>query len=117
MALIRSLLPNGETILKPQTIDLMMSNQLPSGINIGFPTVGAVLGKGFGLGGAVTRTPSSIDSPDSMGEFQWGGMAGTHWWISPQKNLAGVIMTQRWFGFWNPFSFDFKRLIYRTVSG
>ena len=117
VALIRSLLPNGETILKPQTIDLMMSNQLPSGISIGFPTVGAVLGKGFGLGGAVTRTPSSIDSPDSMGEFQWGGMAGTHWWISPQKNLASVIMTQRWFGFWNPFSFDFKRLIYRTVSG
>jgi len=116
VALIRGLLPNGETILKPQTIDLMMRNQLPNGVNIGFPTLGPVPGKGFGLGGAVTLTPSSIDPPDSVGEFQWGGLAGTHWWISPQHNLAGIVMTQRWFGFWNPFSFDFKRLIYQAVQ-
>lgn len=116
VTLVRSLLPNGETILKPQTIDRMMRNQLPSGVGIGFPTTGSVPGKGFGLGGAVTMTPSSIDPPDSVGEFQWGGMAGTHWWISPKHNLAGIVMTQRWFGFWNPFSFDFKRLTYQAIQ-
>jgi hypothetical protein len=47
----------------------MMTNQLPEGVPIRF-TQGPVRGKGFGLGGAVTLAPSSIDPPGSEGEFQ-----------------------------------------------
>jgi len=79
--------------------------------------LGEIHGKGFGLGGTVTMTPTSIDPTNSTGEFQWGGLAGTHWWISPRQNLAGVLMTQRWFGFWNPFSFEIKQRIYDAVCG
>ena len=71
----------------------------------------------FGLGGAVTFAPTPFDPPNSTGEFQRGGVAGTHWWICPQANTAGVLMTQRYMGFWNPFFFEFKRLAYQAIGG
>ncbi|WP_423039752.1 serine hydrolase domain-containing protein [Undibacterium sp. Di26W] len=116
LALMRSFMPDGDTLLQAATIKLMMQNQLPAGTGIAFPGVGAVPGKGFGLGGAVTLQPSSIDPPAARGEFEWGGIAGTHWWISPRHNIAGVLMTQRLMSFWHPFSFDFKRLTYEALG-
>ncbi|MES2106123.1 MAG: serine hydrolase domain-containing protein [Pseudomonadota bacterium] len=115
VALIRSLLPGGPHLLKPDTIAQMMSNQLAPGLSIGFPGIGPVPGKGYGLGGAVTMQPSSLDPDASTGAFEWGGIAGTHWWISPQHNLAGLVMTQRQMAFWHPFSFEFKRRVYAAV--
>ncbi len=116
VALLRSLMPGGETLLKPETIALMMSNHLPEGASLRFPTVGPVPGKVFGLGGAITVAPSRYDPPGSVGEFEWGGIGGTHWWISPRHNIAGLAMTQRQFGFWHPFSFEFKRLAYQAIG-
>jgi CubicO group peptidase (beta-lactamase class C family) len=116
LALVRSLLPGPDTLLKPDTIRQMMTNQLPGGETIRFATLGPVPGKGFGLGGAVTFAPTPFDPPNSTGEFQWGGLAGTHWWICPQANTAGVLMAQRQMGFWNPFFFEFKRLAYEAVG-
>ena len=116
LALVRSLLPGPDTLLKPESIQQMMTNQLPAGQTIGFATLGPVPGKGFGLGGAVTFAPTPFDPPNSAGEFQWGGVAGTHWWICPQTNTAGVLMAQRQMGFWNPFFFEFKRRVYEAVG-
>jgi len=116
VALIRSFMPGGKALLKPETIALMMSNQLPEGQSIRFPMVGPVPGKVFGLGGAITAKPSSYDPPGSTGEFEWGGIGGTHWWISPRHNIAGVAMAQRQFGFWHPYSFEFKRLAYEAMG-
>ena len=115
LALLRSLMPGGPTLLKPDTIALMMTNQLPNGMNIRFPGIGEIQGKAFGLAGALTLTPLPVDPKNSTGEFQWGGIAGTHWWISPQANLAGLLMTQRHMAFWHPFSFEFKQLVYQAV--
>ena len=116
VALLRSLLPGGPTLLKPETIALMMSNQLPDGVFIRFPGFGEIQGKGFGLAGALTLVPSALDPKGATGEFQWGGIAGTHWWISPKANLAGLLMTQRQMAFWHPFSFEFKQLVYQAVD-
>jgi CubicO group peptidase (beta-lactamase class C family) len=116
VALLRSLLPDGPTLLKPQTITSMMTNQLPPGQNIRFAQLGEIAGKGFGLGAAVTVAPSPIDPADSVGEFQWGGIAGTHWWISPKTKLSGVLMAQRLMSFWHPFAFEFKRTVYRAMG-
>lgn len=103
-------------ILKPETIALMMQNHLPPGQNIGFATTGEVRDRGFGLGGCVTLKPTHADPAASTGEFQWGGLAGTHWWISPRTGLAGVLMAQRHMGFWNPFAFDFKQRVYAAAG-
>lgn len=70
LALLRSLLPDGPTLLQPATIALMMTNQLPPGVSIRFPRQGEIPGKGFGLGGAVTLSPSVVEPEGSKGEFQ-----------------------------------------------
>ena len=116
LALMRSFMPGGLTLLKSETIAMMMHNQLPAGVGIAFPGVGYLPHKGFGLGGAVILQPSSMDPPGSAGEFEWGGIAGTHWWISPRHNLAGITMTQRKMSFWHPYSFEFKKLAYQAIG-
>jgi len=116
VALVRSLLPDGPTLLRGDTIVQMMTNQLPRGVWVGFPNAGEVAGKGFGLAGAVTLNPLPIDPPASTGELQWGGIAGTHWWIAPQANLSAVLMAQRQMAFWHPFSFEFKRLSHQALG-
>jgi CubicO group peptidase (beta-lactamase class C family) len=116
VALIRSLLPGGRTLLKPDTIELMMTNQLPEGVWIRFPAYGEIRGRGHGLAGALILEPSAFDHQDASGELFWGGRAGTQWWISPRKNTAGLIMAQREAGFAHPFAVEFKRLAYEAVK-
>src|SRR5262249_12737718 len=64
VALIRSLLPGGPTLLKPNTIELMMTNQLPEGVWIRFAAYGELQGKGYGPVGALILEPSVFDHPD-----------------------------------------------------
>ncbi len=116
VALIRSLLPGGPTLLKPENIAEMMTNQLPDGVWMRFPITGALVGKGYGLAGAVTVQPATYDHADSSSEFWWGGVAGTQWWISPKTGVAGLLMTQRQMAFFHPFAIEFKRLAYEAVK-
>jgi CubicO group peptidase (beta-lactamase class C family) len=116
VALIKSLMPGGPTLLKQQTLELMRTNQLAAGKCIRFPRLGDIAGKGFGLGSAVTLKPSAIEPQNSAGEIEWGGIAGTHWWIAPGGKFAGINMTQRQMGFWHPFAFEFKRLAYAAAA-
>ncbi|AUC99761.1 penicillin-binding protein [Bradyrhizobium sp. SK17] len=116
VALIRSLLPGGPTLLKPDTIAMMMSNQLPEGRWIRFALMGEQPGKAHALAGGLILNPSPIDHPDAAGEFYWGGVAGTQWWISPKTGIAGVMMAQRQMAFVHPFSFEFKRMAYDAVK-
>src|SRR4029077_6940458 len=81
VALIRSLLPGGKTLLKPETIAQMMTNQLPDGQWIRFALMGEQPGKTYSLAGGLIQKPSAFDHPDASGELYWGGVAGTQWWI------------------------------------
>lgn len=116
LALVRSLLPGGSTLLGPETIRLMMTNQLPDGTWIRFARFGELQGKGFGLAGALIVQPSQLDHEASTGELYWGGVAGTQWWIAPRANTAGLLMTQRQMAFAHPFAVAFKKLAYQAVS-
>ena len=116
VALVRSLVPGGRTLLKPETIALMMTNQLPAGVWIRFPAFGEIRGRGYGLAGALILEPLAFDHPDARGEFYWGGLAGTQWWISPGANTAGLVMAQREMGFAHPFAVEFRRLAYEAVK-
>ena len=116
VALIRSLLPGGPTLLRPETIALMMTNQLAEGKWIRFAMIGELPGRTYGLAGGLISNPSPLDHQNSAGELYWGGVAGTQWWISPKADVAGVMMTQREMAFVHPFAFEFKRLAYEAVS-
>ena len=45
------------------------------------------------------------------GDVQWGGLAGTKWWIWPQRRVAVTLMTQRYMGHDLPFWPEFMTLV------
>ena len=51
-------------------------------------------GIGFGLGFAVTEDPAKAMIPGSAGEYYWGGMFTTGFFIDPVEKLHMVFMTQ-----------------------
>jgi CubicO group peptidase (beta-lactamase class C family) len=116
LALLQQLRPGQPGLLRPETLAEMMRDQLPPERCVSLPMTGAVASLGFGLGGAVTRQPSRLQPNSPPGEFQWGGLAGTHWFVSPRTGVAGVLMTQRFWSFWHPFWFEYKRAVYDALG-
>ena len=113
---IQSFLPGGLMLLKPATIELMYQNQLAAGLCVQFPNMPRFENKGFGLGSSVIIGSDALEPTEVVGEVGWGGLAGTIWWINPRIGIAGVLMTQRYFGFGNPYSFVFKAQAYQALG-
>ena len=106
---------NGVRLLKPATLSLMRSNQLPVGVGVRFP-MWEMSNTTFGLGFAIKLEPGPGEPATAADEYHWGGMAGTHSWMAPRAGICGVCMTQRMPGFWHPFSHDFKRMVYEKLG-
>ncbi len=116
LGLLRQLMPGRPSLLKSATLAALFADQLPTERSVQFFASGAVPSLGFGLGGAYARRASAIQPEAAVGELQWGGLAGTHWFVSPASGLAGVVMTQRFMGFWHPFWFEYKRCLYSACG-
>ncbi|MBC7715862.1 MAG: beta-lactamase family protein [Pseudorhodobacter sp.] len=116
IALLKGLLPGPDAYLSASSLAEMLKDQVPPERCVQFALGGPMPHMGFGLGGAITRVVAPGQSDLAVGELQWGGLAGTHWWVSPAARCVGVLMTQRHFGFWNPFWFDYKQQVYRALS-
>lgn len=80
---------DGVRLLSPKTVELMTVNHLGD-IRMGFNRGGA----GFGLGYGLVLDPGEAGEVSSAGEYNWGGAAGTRFWIDPQENLIGLFMVQ-----------------------
>ena len=105
---------DGVRILAPKIVDLMHMNHLPKSL---LPwEIGGVpsLGYGFGLGSRVLLNVAESALPGSVGEFGWGGAAKTHYWVDPQEELIGILMTQYMVGFDVPEK-DFQVLAYQAL--
>src|SRR6202035_4233588 len=50
------------------------------------------MGYGFGLGFAVRTAAGRCPLPGSVGEYFWGGVFGTAFWIDPVEELIAVAM-------------------------
>ena len=92
---------DGVRLLSPKTVTLMTANHLPGGKEIAdlSPATDAFnesgyRGIGFGLGVAVTLDPARVGIPGTKGEFTWGGMASTTFFVDPKEDMAVVFMTQ-----------------------
>src|SRR4051812_23786342 len=91
---------DGVRLLAPKTVTLMASDHLPPGVGYGetararFGALAPVpeMGYGFGLGFAVRNEPGRSPVPGSVGEFFWGGVTGTYFWIDPREQLIAVLM-------------------------
>lgn len=89
-------------LVSERTIDLMTSNQIgtvrvaeqPSA-NLEFARpfpIGA--GKDtFGLGFQIEERPAAAGLR-SAGSLSWGGIFNTHFWIDPERSIAGVVLMQ-----------------------
>ncbi|MFT3802122.1 MAG: serine hydrolase domain-containing protein [Burkholderiaceae bacterium] len=115
--LVQSLMPgDGPALLRPETVALMSRNHIAPGLCVKFPNMPVNPGLVFGLGSSVLVKPSAISPPASTDEVAWGGLAGTMWWFNPRLNIAGVLMTQRYFGYGNPYCFEYKHLAYQGLG-
>ncbi len=87
---------DGATVLQPETVELMATNQLSDTISqrMWLPSKGQV---GFGIDFAVrTRPPASVDENHGIvGEFFWDGAASTLFWVDPVNELTAVLFVQK----------------------
>ena len=105
-------------ILGRKTVELMLRNHLPGDMaSMGQPTFSEMPmeGVGFGLGGAILLDPARAQILGSEGEFTWGGMASTAFWIDPKEELSVVFMTQLIPSSCYPIRRELRVLVYQAL--
>ena len=87
----------GTRILGRKTVELMTMNHLPGDLaDMGRPRFAEMpfAGIGFGLGVSVLLDPARARILGSPGEYAWGGMASTAFWVDPAEDLMVLLLTQ-----------------------
>ena len=102
---------DGTRVLNRETVALMTRNQI-GGLTVPFPGHG----DGFGYGFGVLTKRGKKDDIARVGTYSWGGIFNTYFWVDPQEELIGVVMTQLY-----PYDHltlrdDFKRLTYDAID-
>ncbi|HVS13139.1 MAG TPA: serine hydrolase domain-containing protein [Thermoanaerobaculia bacterium] len=100
---------DGVRLLSPKSVELMTTSNLGD-----IPMGMGRSGYGFGLGFAVATDLGRIGELGSEGEYNWGGAAGTAFWIDPEEELIGVYMVQI-LPHRTTLGGDFKRLTYQAI--
>jgi CubicO group peptidase (beta-lactamase class C family) len=97
---------DGLRYLSRKTIELMTADHL--GSITGAPDL-LLPGYGFGLGFAVRLQPGIAHVPGSVGQYFWGGLAGTTFWVDPAEQLFAIMMIQA------PGQRDYYRTLFRDL--
>lgn len=109
----------GQRLLSPSNTAFMMRNHLKGDIASMGPQSFAeqpMEGMGFGIGGAVVLDPAIARTPGSVGDFSWGGMASTFFWIDPVHQLSVVFFTQLTPSSTYPLRAQLKALVHGALS-
>ena len=90
---------NGKRILGRKTVEYMTMNHLPDGKDLTEMSESAFsetpyAGVGFGLGFSVMIDPAKSQTLSDVGEFGWGGMASTVFFINPKEDMLVIFLTQ-----------------------
>ena len=81
-------------LLGRKTVELMTANQW-TGDKSPFPPGFPILnGYGYGLGVRTLVDVAEAGVPSSLGEYGWGGVESTYFWIDPREQLFGVLSVQ-----------------------
>jgi len=112
---------DGVRLVSPKTIELMTMNHLPGGSDLA--TMSRALfseatnaGTGFGLGFAITTDVARTLVPGSVGEYYWGGMFSTAFFVDPVERIHMVFMTQLTPSMRYPIRRELKTLIYSALA-
>lgn len=104
---------NGVRLLSRKTVELMASDHAGPALSQG-PNFAPGPGYGFGLTVAVRTQPGMSSYPGSVGEYNWGGAAGTAFWIDPKEKLVPIMLiqapAQRLY-----YRFAFRDLVYQSI--
>jgi CubicO group peptidase (beta-lactamase class C family) len=98
----------GVRIIGRKTLEWMTSDHLGPDVRIGTPSL-LQPGHTFGLGFAVRRESGMGQTPGTAGEFFWGGVAGTYFWVAPREELYAIMLVQA------PRQRDYFRQLFRTL--
>ena len=108
-------------IISPKTLELMTANHLPGGQDLthlskSLFSEAEMAGVGFGLGFA-----SIIDAPATMtvcsqGEFFWGGMYSTAFFVDPEEDIIMIFMTQLMPSASYPIRREVKTMLYAALA-
>jgi CubicO group peptidase (beta-lactamase class C family) len=112
---------DGARILSPRTIELMTVNHLPGekelpDLSVSLFSEATYAGVGFGLGFAVTLNPARTLMPGVAGDYSWGGMASTYFWIDPREELIVIFMTQLTPSASYPIRRELRTLVYSAFT-
>ena len=111
---------DGARILGPKSITFMTKNHLSEPSmhaaweQMPTPDIGRP-GFGFGLGFGVVTDAAAIGVLGSDGEFNWGGAAGTIFWVDPTEELVVVSLIQLMQSPW-PLRADVKVAVYQALT-
>jgi CubicO group peptidase (beta-lactamase class C family) len=97
---------DGRRYLSRKTLELMTSDHL--GTITGAPDL-LLPGHGFGLGFAVRLHAGIAAVPGSVGQYFWGGLAGTTFWVDPAEALFALLLIQA------PGQRDYFRTLFRDL--
>ncbi len=103
---------DGVRVLTRKTVELMHTDQLGN-----LPKTGVLQeGYGFGLTFAVNMGPGKVGAVGSEGEYNWGGAAGTSFWIDPKEHMFGVFLINVLPPTNIPAADQFKRMAYLALD-
>jgi len=111
----------GVRLVSRKTVETMTMNHLPDGQTMqemdrsAFSETG-MEGAGFGLGFSVIVDPAAAQSVCSAGNYSWGGLASTYFWIDPEEDLIGILMTQLMPSRAYPLRPQLQQLVYGSMT-
>jgi CubicO group peptidase (beta-lactamase class C family) len=90
---------DGNRLLGPHTVAYMTRNHLPGGADldqVGRPmfSESPYRGVGFGLGFSVVVDAAQGKALTHEGEYAWGGLASTAFWVDPAAEVTALFFTQ-----------------------
>jgi len=101
----------GTRILRPETVQAMTRDQTGD-----LPLWILVHGSRFGYGFGVHTQASADIKKDPVGTFGWGGIYYTDFWVDPQHELIGLMMTQVYPSGHLKLRDEFHRLVNESVQ-
>ena len=112
---------DGAQILSPKTIELMTANHIPGGQDLtqmskSLFSEADMAGIGFGLGFATTIDSAATLAPCSEGDFYWGGMYSTAFFVDPVEDIIMIFMTQLLPSTTYPVRREIKTMIYSALA-
>jgi CubicO group peptidase (beta-lactamase class C family) len=101
---------NGVRLLSPKTIELMTLDHLPNGVK-GMRDDA----QGFGLDFLVVKDVTTLGTSGSVGEYNWGGLANTVFWVDPEEEVVAILMTNVVYQGNLPLREEMRQMVYQSI--